>query len=152
MKAMMTSGLIVSTISVLIGVARMKDSICRGALLAVVLTTFPFVQLLAAEDRLSADQVRDLLVGNTETGTYRWRAVLGIPVARRKNQGKWQNDRYEGSYEILPDGCLSIDYDDGSEYDGCYYIEEAKPGEYRILYPSGKRGKIKILTGNPGNL
>lgn len=152
MKATMTSGLIVSTTGVLIGVTRMKNMICRGALLAVFLTTFPFVQTFAAEDRLSADQVRDLLVGNTETGHTDGAPYSEYLSPDGRIKGKWQNDRYEGSYEILPDGCLSIDYDDGSEYDGCYYIEEAKPGEYRILYPSGKRGKIKILTGNPGNL
>lgn len=108
--------------------------------------------VFAAEERLSADQVRDLLVGNTEKGY-----TDGVPYTEYVSpdgriKGKWKNAPYGGSYEIRADGCFFIDYDEGNDYDGCFYFEEYKTGKYKVIYPSGKKEKIKILEGNSDNL
>ena len=130
----------------------MKANIFATNIFFSILLTIASNGLFAAEEWLSADQVRELLVGNTEKGY-----TDGVPYTEYVSpdgriKGKWKDDPYEGSYEILADGCLSIDYDDGNDYDGCYYFEEYKSGKYRIVYPSGKKEKIKVLESNSDNL
>ena len=105
-----------------------------------------------ADETLSADRVREILVGNTEKAHTNGVPYVEYYTVEGEVKGKMQGSIYSGVYEIRQDGCVYIDYDEGAEYDGCYYLVEFKKGRYQVVYPSGKKEKIKLLEGNPERL
>ena len=110
---------------------------------------------ISAGDRLSAEELRALLVGNTEVGTYK-DAGNDIPYAEYIRAdgvitGKDLFNRYTGTYTIRDEGCYYGDYQ-GTAYDGCYYFEKLPDGRYRTHGPGGKENVVRILPGDAKGL
>jgi hypothetical protein len=111
-----------------------------------------------AEEYLTGEKLRELLVGNTVTGTYMVEGVQVIWHEYMSADGAlhWADENgYEsgGRWEIRDDGCSYANYDDGNG-DGCYYYKDNGDGSFSVKRPDANAppGTQKILSGNPKNL
>ena len=109
-----------------------------------------------AGERLTADEVKALFVGNTETGTYvdRGREIAYSEYYRKDGRIKGIDAvyrPYEALYVIRADGCFYLDYPI-DQHDGCYYFEHVEGNHYRSTYPDGSSRIVTILNGDPANL
>jgi hypothetical protein len=112
----------------------------------------------AEPQHLTGEQLRKLLVGNTETGTY--------PVDGE--QVHWHNftapngllhwidesgKQFDGIWDITDNGCYFMDFNTTDEGDGCYYYMDNGDGSYTVTRPSSDiPGLQTILKGNPQNM
>ena len=106
--------------------------------------------------QLTADEIKALFVGNTETGSYvsNGREIAYSEYYRKDGRISGTDaiyGKYQGFYEIREDGCFYLDYPD-DQYDGCYYFEHLQGNEYRSRYPDGSSRIVTILNGDPKNL
>jgi uncharacterized protein (DUF885 family) len=115
-------------------------------------------QLLNSTNRLSGNELRERVVGNTVTGTW---APEGSPVKWWEYQNPdgtlvWIDefgDRYTGTWDIREDGCSFSRYE-GGEGDGCYYYLDNGDGTLTVIRPdpNDPPGLQTVLEGDPRNL
>jgi hypothetical protein len=109
------------------------------------------VSSLAAE-RLNGEQLKKILVGNTEFGVYTnkgqqlkyWEFYRADGVIRATED---KYGVYSGKYTIKADGCLNADYD-GDEFDGCYYYTPLTGDQYTITSPQGDASTVMVTKGD----
>jgi hypothetical protein len=105
-----------------------------------------------AAEHLNGEQLKKVLVGNTETGVYTnkgqqlnyWEFYRPDGVIRGTED---KYGAYHGTYSIKADGCLNADYD-GEEYDGCYFYTLITADQYSVTDPQGKTSTITIKKGD----
>lgn len=111
---------------------------------------------LVAANRLTGEELKAALVGNTEYGVYTnkgqqlnyWEFYRPDGVIRATED---KYGAYTGTYTIKADGCLNADYD-GDEFDGCYYYVHIKDNQYTITSPQGTESVVTITKGDTKNL
>lgn len=105
-----------------------------------------------AADRLNGEELKVILVGNTEFGVYTnkgqqlkyWEFYRPDGVIRATED---KYGAYTGTYKIKADGCLDAKYD-GGEYDGCYYYAHLKDDQYNVTSPKGDVSTVTVSKGD----
>jgi hypothetical protein len=108
--------------------------------------------LSVAADRLKSEELKSLLVGNTEYGVYTnkgdqlkyWEFYRPDGVIRATED---KYGAYTGTYKIKADGCFDADYD-GDTFDGCYYYVHLKDDQYSITSPKGDVSTVTVTKGD----
>ncbi len=129
----------------------MNRSLWIAGIIAAIFTMSSAV----AGERLTGEEVRKLLVGNTEQGKYVDRDSLHSYWEFYREDGKIKGRNggtYGGRYEIREDGCFYGTYDFGDEFDGCYYYEHLTGNKYHVTGPKGWSSDVTISEGDPLNL
>lgn len=109
-----------------------------------------------AADRLKGEELKAILVGNTEFGVYTnkgeqlkyWEYYRADGVIRATED---KYGTYNGTYTIKADGCLEAKYD-GGEYDGCYYYVHLKDDQYSVTDPQGSVSTVTVSKGDSKKL
>ncbi len=128
----------------------------RLAILSVVIfVTSDFDPAYAGKKgaQLTAEEVRELVIGNTEKGQFN-----GTPYrtyfaedGKLRETSSLMPEGINGKWEIKDDGCLHLDFAPSTKYDGCYYYYHHEPekGKYKVHEPwKGGRSTVTILKGN----
>lgn len=121
-----------------------------------VATCSSFAPGAAAGERLTSEELREVLVGNTESGYYKYESpnyTKSVPYSEYyapdgsiRGVDRWQ--KYDGRWEVRDEGCFYRDYD-GSDYDGCSYYYRESDNEYRVDSPGFEgEGPVTITRGN----
>lgn len=109
-----------------------------------------------AGEHLNGEQLKQVLVGNTQTGVYTnkgqplnfWEFYRADGVIRGIED---KYGVYYGTYTIKPNGCLHADYD-GDEYDGCYYYVHLTGDQYSTTSSQGAISTVTISKGDSKSL
>jgi len=129
----------------------------RNAFITAAIAASFTIGSAVAGERLSGDELQQVLVGNTTTGVYPDEGQEVEFWEYFKKGGKIRGKdvkygKYAGKYEIRDDGCLHNDYE-GDAWDGCYYLERESGNSYAVTRPyADEKGRWTILEGDPQKL
>lgn len=127
---------------------------CLPRLTAIVLCGT--LSTAMAGEALKVEELRILLVGNTEKAQYRDDGMdykyWGFYGEDGNVKGTGDAGEYSAKYEIRADGCLYRNYDYGNEVEGCYYYEHVTGNTYGVAGPNDFASLVEILAGDPKTL
>ena len=130
----------------------------RSLWIAGIIATFFTMSSAIAGERLTSEEVRELLVGNTEHGKYEYRNALVEYWEFNREDGKIKGrimgggGKYSGKYKIREDGCFDARYYSDDDASGCYYYEHIEGNKYHVTGPNGWSSDVTILEGDSKNL
>lgn len=127
----------------------------RGPWIAGIIAAFFTMSGAIAGERLTSEEVRKLLVGNTEHGKYEYMDELVDYWEFNREDGKIKGrngGKYSGKYKIKEDGCFYVTYYSDDESSGCYYYEHITGNKYHVTGPNGWSSDVTVSEGDSKNL
>ena len=126
-----------------------STSIAPLPALALICSIYP--NYAFSEEYLSAEEVRELVVGNTLSGYWDGAKYYEYYASDGTLKGIIQGEKYDGTYEIRDDGCLYADYE-GVDDDGCFYTLSVENSKLTVRDPRGEKAEETLHVGNPKSL